>query len=162
MSTTNVSPMKPLLGSKVLDRTRPFFAALLSAAGWSNSWVTTTMAAIWLEQQLTVHGNATWVSWVVGITIAVTLTLGQIYTLGQSRGGYLFCLLPDVALTAVQHQRWLVPLIKFFFGDIIGFIGGWAGAITIGWFSARLPERIVFGRRHAKRRSRDNDEEQHE
>jgi hypothetical protein len=134
-----------LLDPAVVDRSRPLLKAVLAAVGWANSWATTTLSAMWIEQQIT--GQATWVSMVIGAIVAIVLTVGQVYTLRASGGGYLFCLLPDVGLTAIQHQRWLVPIFRLLLGEWGGLLVGWLLALWIGERSARLPERLVFGRR---------------
>lgn len=136
---------RPLISRATLHRTRPFFKAVLSIMGWANSAVTTVLCALWVEQQVT--GRTSWIGWVAGFTVALVLTVGQIYTAGVSFGGYVACLLPDVLMTAAQHQRWLVVIMRVFFGRTVGAILGWIGALIIGYYSARLPERLTFGDR---------------
>jgi hypothetical protein len=78
--------------------------------------------------------------------------VAQVFTKDASAGGYLVALFPDVLTTAVQHQRWLVPVLRVLLGEAAGLLSGLALAALIGWYSARLPERLLFGRVTVERR----------
>lgn len=133
-----------LLDRAVVRRTRPVAKALLAALAWANSGVTMVLCIMWLETQLTA-APATWISYVVGLLLTILLTIAQVYTKDAHIGGYAVALLPDVATTSVQHARWTIDVGIILFGPVIGFYGGAAAALLIGWYSARLPERLIFG-----------------
>ncbi len=137
-----------LIDRKVLHNTRPFFQTLLAIVLWANSLGTTIFCAMWVEQRM--MGAYSWIGAAVGVIVAVVLTLVQIYTADVSPGGYLVALLPDVVLTAAPHYVWLYIIASFFFGNIAGILLAGIGAAVLGYFSARLPEKLVFGARRVR------------
>jgi hypothetical protein len=133
-----------LLDRSVIPRARPAAKAVLALVLWANSAVTSILCAAWIEAQLT--GASTPLSWIIGVTLTVLLSVAQVFTKDASAGGYLVALFPDVLTTAVQHQRWLVPVLRVLLGEV-GFWLALIVAAIIGWYSARLPERLLFSRR---------------
>lgn len=156
--TTEERAERTLLDPRVIERTLPLAKAIGAIVGWANSAVTSVLCALWLEQL--VRGSWSPIGMLSGLLFAFTFTLLQIYTNGRSPGGYLVVLLPDVLTTAAQHQRWTVALARALWSLVgsatlgwwLGLGSGWAVALLIGWYSARLPERLVFGRRSRRRR----------
>lgn len=147
MQSRDLSRVPPafLIDREVLNRTRPLFKAILAVLGWGNSLSTTVFCVLWVEQQLT--GSYSWIGGTIGAVLAVALTLAQIYTSDSSPGGYVVSLLPDMVLTAAPHYLWMVIVTSFFFGSIAGPLLAGACALALGFWSARLPERLVFGTR---------------
>lgn len=152
--------IKPVIGWAAVDATRPIMKKIVSAMGWGASLisdcVTTTQIAILMFARA--NPSATTAPlWVMGLGILsgillfLVLTGGQIYTIGESRWGYRFFLVPDCLITAWQSAR----LIADFVGLLVPSpsaarnITGIVAAI-IGLASAKLPELFMFG---PKRRS---------
>lgn len=141
-----------LIDRRALRPLRKVGAVFVIAAGWANSGVTTIASVAWVES--IVAGQLSWVTWVVGGAIAVILSVGQVLTKDESGPWYMACLLPDVGLTALQHYiRWAYPVGSVLFGPWGGGLVAGLVSVAIGWFSARLPERLLFGKggaRHAR------------
>lgn len=135
-----------ILEPEFLDTMMPWAKALVAAVGWMNSGGTTVAAALWVEQ--TVWQQTTQYGWIVGIALAVLLSAAQVFTKDRSAGGYLAALLPDVAITAWQHYRWWLRTIwVVLLGPVAGVLLAVVCSIAIGWWSARLPERMMFGKK---------------
>ncbi len=144
-----MSTERGILDRNVIQRARPIAKGILALLLWSNSAVTTILCCQWAEQQIT--RTTTPASWAIGLAITVILTVAQIFTKDADGLWYLVSLVPDVATTAAQHQRWLVPVLSVLFGGLAGMLSGWTIALLLGWFSARLPERLMFGRVYLER-----------
>lgn len=140
-----------LLDPSVVIRARPLAEGLFALLLWSNSAITTVLCCQWVEQQLMQTTSPA--SWAVGIALTVVLTVAQIFTKDANWGGYVVALLPDVATTALQHQRWLVAVLTVLLGTAAGILLGWTLALLVRWYSARLPERMLFGRVGSERRA---------
>jgi len=96
-----------------------------------------------------VAGPLPWMGAGIGALVAGLLTFAQIYTAGRSTWGYRLCLLPDALTTGFQWCWWiLVPIFTVLLPHPALAIGlAVAVSIPIGIYSARLPERMVFGKR---------------
>lgn len=137
-----------LIDKKNLDDTLPHAKALAAALGWLNSIVTTMFTAAQIQTFITDH-PASWIAWAAGFVAAALITFGQIYTSGRNRVGYAVLLFPDALMTSVQWCQWvLLPLMLKLLPHawalaviIAAIIGG-----IIGIVSARLPERLTFGK----------------
>ncbi len=138
---------RPLIHRHNIDDTLPWAKGAASLLGWINSAATTTLTAADI-QVFTTRQPATWAAWVLGFGVAVVLTLGQIYTAKRTRAGYAICLFPDALMTSYQWCSW--ALLPFF----LRLLGVWWLAVVvaaliggvIGIVSARLPERLTFGK----------------
>jgi hypothetical protein len=144
-----MSTIPPATGSTILfNRSRvraylPWYKAVISLIGWSNSAITTVLCVVWAVEFVT-KADAPMVAYVGGFVLAFLLTLGQIMLGGW---GYVACLAPDIGMTAAQHQRWMSVIARYFLGAMYGSIVGWVCATALGYWSARLPEHWTFGRR---------------
>lgn len=134
---------KGLLDREIVKRRRPLAKAVMALILWSNSAITMALCCAWVEQQLT--GRDTPTGYAVGVVITVILSMVQIFTKDANTGWYLVALIPGVATTAVQHARWLVPVLVILLGTVAGWSIALSLAILIGWYSERLPERMLFG-----------------
>ncbi len=151
-----------LLSRDILDTTLPRAKATLAVACWVNSITTSVVTGA--QVQLIVHyyqspalaAPLPWVGGLLGFLFQLILTFGQIYTAGRSVWGYRLCLAPDAGMTALQWGQWIVyPVLIALLSLVLGAPAAlWialaaTGIITwyIGVYSAKLPERLVFGQR---------------
>ena len=149
------STERALIERETLDRTLPTAKAVLAALGWGNSAITTMTTGaqlqllLWHVNNPGVAGPLPWMGVGIGALVAGLLTFAQIYTAGRSRWGYRLCLLPDALTTGFQWCWWiLVPIFTVLLPHPALAIGlAVAVSIPIGIYSARLPERMVFGKR---------------
>lgn len=138
---------RPLIPRRNIDDTLPWAKGAASLLCWANSAVTTMLTAADI-QVFTTRQPATWAAWVVGFMVAGVLTLGQIYTAKRTRAGYAVVLFPDALMTSYQWAT--IALLPFF----LRLLGAWWLAVlvaalvggVIGIISARLPERLTFGK----------------
>jgi hypothetical protein len=130
-----------------IDDTLPWAKGAASLLCWVNSGVTTILTTADI-QVFTTRQPSTWAAWVGGFAVALVLTGGQVYTAKRTRVGYSLLLFPDALMTSYQWCSWW--LLPFF----LRLLGSWplaalAAAIVggiIGIVSARLPERLTFGK----------------
>lgn len=134
---------RAFIDRSTLHRTRPMFKFLLALVGWSNTFGAAMIGGMWIEARL--MGSGGWIGASAGFFVALCFTLGQVYTSDAAPGWYLFCLTPETLWTAIQHQRWAVPTFEVFFGDVVGLMLAWSLALGIGYYAAKLPERMIFG-----------------
>jgi len=151
-----------LLSRDILDTTLHRAKAGLALACWINSIATSVITGA--QVQMVVHYHQTpalaapqpWVGALAGFLFQVLLTFGQIYAAERSVWGYRLCLAPDAGMTAFQWGQWIVyPVLIALLSLILAptpalwlALAG-TGIITwyIGVYSAKLPERLVFGQR---------------
>lgn len=135
-----------LIDRKSIDKSVPVAKAIASAACWVNSGITTVLTVADIQVFIT-DRPSNWIAWVSGLTIAVALTFGQIYTSGRHRKGYFFCLFPDACMTAMQWCSFLLlPLcLKLFPAWVLAVIVAALIGGIIGIVSARLPEQLTIG-----------------
>lgn len=146
---------RALIERDTLDRTLPTAKAVLAALGWGNSAITmmTTGAQIqlllWRANHPGIESPLPWMGVGIGALVAGLLTFAQIYTAGRSAWGYRLCLLPDALTTGFQWCWWiLVPIFSVLLPNrALAILLAVAVSVPIGIYSARLPERMVFGKR---------------
>ncbi len=146
-------PDAPLFDFNRLDDSRPLIKKAACVLGWGNSAITTIATTLGIQHWL--YGLRDPRGALAGIALAAILFAGQIYTLRKSRSGYAVFLTPDALMTAWQWCNWiLIPLAVKLAGSpdfgsrrwviAVGsaaIIGGVGGIV-----SARLPEKLAFGR----------------
>jgi hypothetical protein len=146
---------RALIERDTLDRTLPTAKAVLAALGWGNSAITTMTTGAQLQQLMwranhpDVESPLPWMGAGIGALVAGLLTFAQIYTSGRSAWGYRLCLLPDALTTGFQWCWWiLVPIFSVLLpNQALAILLAVVVSIPIGIYSARLPERMVFGKR---------------
>lgn len=151
-----------LIGRESLDRTTPTAKAAAAVLGWANSIGTTVLTGIQIQNAVHRHYNPgvdapfPLAGILAGFALQALLTFGQIYTAERSVWGYRLCLAPDAALTAWQWGRWLlypvfIALLSLVLSPTWAMIAALTVSSVIAWiigvYSAKLPERMVFGQR---------------
>lgn len=147
---------RPLLPRQVLERSLPRVKALAAAAGWGNSLVTGVLTGAQLQQAIWAHDHpgvpGPWplTGVLLGVLLSIGCTVGQVFTIDRHTMAYRVFLAPDVATTAWQWWYWMFePLSRIVPEDLRRWVVPILLLIPfmIGVFSAKLPERIVFGPR---------------
>lgn len=155
-------PEQVLIKREALDKSTPTAKAVLAVLCWMNSIGTTALTGIQIQRAVHQHyspGTAApfpWAGILAGFLFQLLLTFGQIYTAERSAWGYRLCLAPDAALTAWQWgQLALYPVTIALLSLVLPATPALLLALTlsataawmIGVYSAKLPERMVFGQR---------------
>lgn len=139
---------KVLIDRRSIEIALPYAKAGLSTLCWINSILTTMLTTADIQTFVT-ERPSTPLAWGIGFGLAAVLTLAQIFASGRNRAGYAVALFPDALMTSYQWCQWLLlPLfIKLLPGawSIAVFVAALAGGL-IGIVSARLPERLTFGK----------------
>lgn len=150
---------RTLLSPEVLETTLPFAKFVMAILAWANSGATMAITCAQAELLIWQYHNkgvlalseapAPVNGFVAGLGLALVLTIAQAYTLRYAPRWYPVTLFPDAATTALVWCQWiLIPLLSM----LIPWLWvAWAASIVIGYaighWSAKLPERLVFGRR---------------
>ena len=161
-----------ILNRRALDVSLPTAKGIGSVLGWGNS-VGTGGATGWQIQNIVwlyYHPGQSldaapvpWVGALIGVVLQILCSFAQIYTAGRSKWGYMLALAPDVLTTTYQWVRWLlypwlVAVVAFIIGPEsahwITMLMSCIIGLTVGYYSARLPEYWVFGPRTRKLKGR--------
>jgi hypothetical protein len=128
-----------------LEKLRPLYFNSLAVVGIVNSIITTVLCCIYA--QLRIEGQWTALAVMIGVPVAVLLTIGQYMTSDGPVLAYAFFLLPDVLMTAYPHSLWLFVVLSAFVPSLVAAVLTLVGALSIGLISAMYPERQFYGRR---------------
>jgi hypothetical protein len=156
------SAEQTLIPRKTLDDTTPMAKAALAILCWANSIGTSALTGAQIQIAVLRHNHpgmptgfpVTGV--IIGSAFQLILTFAQVYTAERSPTGYKVALTPDALMTAFQWGQWLlypvlIALLSLVLPSIIALGIAIAGAIVGSWvvgvWSAKLPERLVFGPR---------------
>jgi hypothetical protein len=151
-----------LIPRETLDKTTPTAKAVLAILCWANSIGTTALTGMQIQNAVHNHYHPGTTApipiagIVAGFVLQVILTAGQAYTAERSVWGYRICLAPDAALTAWQWGRFImypisIALLSLVLSATWAMVASLIIASIVSWmvgvYSAKLPERMVFGQR---------------
>jgi hypothetical protein len=159
---TSAPAEQTLIPRKTLDDTTPMAKAALAILCWANSIGTSALTGAQIQLAVLRHNHPGMpTGWpaagvIIGAAFQLILTFAQVYTAERSPTGYKVALAPDALMTAFQWGQWLlypvlIALLSLILPPIVALGIAVAGAIVGSWvigvWSAKLPERLVFGPR---------------